>query len=882
MLLDQKTYLSRKNVDEMPTPPRVVAPHRSPLIPALSPVSNDRNVGRDGKPTEVVAQGGEGAPVGTAELCITDRAGPTARVPTAGTFAFEKPCRSGWRCGGGLVSRLVGCLLAGCGAAVGWGQEKPPPSQIRPPQQLALAQLDQLIAAGEAQAAVGLAVRLIDEADERLVPASQVVAGEASRADIERWVPLEMVVHDRLLQTGGQQPAVLEAYRAAYDRIAQDALQAAVARDSVAALERFLRRYFATSWGDEGLLRLSEQAWRRGWVLRARDALRRIDPRWQPHAAATESGAAVEAVDWEQLLGRVPASSVPELADEVAGRPGRPFGSYHGSDLPQADVAVRLIACQLLLGNRPVAEQLARVAGQWFPEATVRIAGRAGSITAMAQWLVEEAGPWPAAGRGFSQPLVPGWSTFGGHPQRVATAGTETLQWQAAPRWVAPFDAGTEMLKPLLPEFARRGREAERAVSLPVIERGRVFLAGTRRLHAWELATGTAWPPGAGEGGWFETPAEPLAEEAKRLPIDAVPRLTLTVADGLLAARFGSLLTTPPDVLLDRPSGSEIALFSLAAEGALVEGYPLAPPAGSEFEGTPLLVGSRLWVGTTHRDEATRLSRLCCYDRATGVLLWQSRPLTQLLQAGSAERGHVSQALASYAEGIVYFHADQGTVAAVAADSGRILWQVRYPRRELDPRQELAARPFDASPGRTASRSAPVAICGPRAIVSASDFDRLMALDPIDGRLIWMTPRGGGAAVAEVLGEVDGCLILGGRQLEWLEASSGRTVARFPGAGTPQPGGGQRQPTGVGRGVLSGQQIIWPTEQKLLVFAARLAAGPRRGEPQLVDQIDLRPWGLRGGQLAVGDRFLVNAGPHHVAVFAGRLRPARRSMTLTE
>jgi outer membrane protein assembly factor BamB len=669
---------------------------------------------------------------------------------------------------------------------------------------------------------------------------------------------------------------VLHAYRAAYDRLAQDALQAAIAADSVAALERFLRRYFATSSGDEGLLRLSEQAWRRGWVLRARDALRRIDPRWQPHAAAAESGAPVEAVDWAQLLSRVPVSAVPDLADEVAARAGRPLGSYLDSDLPQAEVAVRLIACELLLGNQPVAEKLARVAEHWFPEETVRIAGRSGSIDAMTRWLVEEAGPWPAAGQGFSHPQVSAWSTLGGHPQRVATVGTETLQWQAAPRWVASFDPGIDLLQPLLPDTVRRSGEAGQALSVPVIDQGRVFLAGTRRLEAWERASGTPWPPGAGEGGWFETPAAPLAEAAKRLPIDVVPRLTLTAADGLIAARFGSLLTTPPDVLLDRPSGSQVCVFDLSAEGALVEGYPLAPPAGSAFEGTPLIVGSRLWVGTTHRDEATWLSRLCCYDRATGVLLWQSRPLTQFRQAGSTAQGHVSHALASYAEGIVYFHADQGAVAAVAADSGRILWQVRYPRNEL------AAGPFDAAPDTSGARPAPVTICGPRAIVSAADFDRVMALDPIDGRLAWMTPVGSGAEITQVLGEVDGRLILGGRQLHWIEACSGRTVARFPGRGTPQPGGGRRQPTAAGRGVLTGQQIIWPTDEMLLIFAARLAAGQRGREPQWVDQIDLRPWGLRGGHLAVAGRFLVNAGPRHVAVFPGRLRPTRPSMTLTE
>ncbi len=37
----------------------------------LSPMRNDRNVSRDGKPIEVVAHGGEGARVGKADLCGT-------------------------------------------------------------------------------------------------------------------------------------------------------------------------------------------------------------------------------------------------------------------------------------------------------------------------------------------------------------------------------------------------------------------------------------------------------------------------------------------------------------------------------------------------------------------------------------------------------------------------------------------------------------------------------------------------------------------------------------------------------------------------------------------------------------------------------------------
>src|SRR6056297_3658838 len=40
-----------------------------PLSPTLSPMRNDRNVWRDGKPTEVVSHGGEGARVGKADLC---------------------------------------------------------------------------------------------------------------------------------------------------------------------------------------------------------------------------------------------------------------------------------------------------------------------------------------------------------------------------------------------------------------------------------------------------------------------------------------------------------------------------------------------------------------------------------------------------------------------------------------------------------------------------------------------------------------------------------------------------------------------------------------------------------------------------------------------
>lgn len=767
-------------------------------------------------------------------------------------------------------------LLALLTASPAYAQSSAGLHQVTPAQQLSLEQLDQLIEAAEAEAAVKLAVEMIDEADGRLVSTSLILGFQEPPASVESFVPLEVIIHDRLLQASTQRPAVLESYRNTYDAHASTAFEEASANRSIEEIERFLRRYFASSYGDDALLRLADLALERGWVLRARDALRRIDPRWQPHQQAAVAGSPVPAVDWVTMLDRVNAEALPALAAEMETRRGRPLGSYQGSDLPQTDVAARLVYCQLLSGNRDAAEKLAAIAAIWFPEHQVRIAGRSGEVSEMMDWLMEQAGPWPSHATAFTHPQVANWSTVGGHSQRSATASGSLQHFGDVPRWVADIAVLPSEIDLRLPAQAERAGSDQKALSVPIIHEGRVFLSTANGIAGWDLKSGEAWPPGLGDDLMFRAAADAIDAETLRLPVDTMPRFTLTADGSHLAGRFGNVVTGKPQALLQQPSGSQICLLDLDAEGALLDGYPLDPPANSEFEGTPVLVGSRLFVGASRRDEATKQSRVLCYDRLSGQRLWASPPLSLLRQPASREVGNISHALVTHCEGLIYFQSHQGTVAAVEGSSGRLRWMVRYPR------EELAESPFETQRFAEGKRLSPVAITGSHAVICAADLDRVVVVDPIDGRLLWATPPGLGDDIDQVLGAADGRLIMAGHRVYWFDVSSGRLAGVFPNAVTRQAGGGIAQPAGAGKGVMTEQHIFWPTREKVLVFDTELATIEGRSQPRLLDQIDLRPAGIVGGHLAVGGRFLVNAGPRHLAVFEGRLQLSDRSMKLME
>jgi outer membrane protein assembly factor BamB len=137
-------------------------------------------------------------------------------------------------------------------------------------------------------------------------------------------------------------------------------------------------------------------------------------------------------------------------------------------------------------------------------------------------------------------------------------------------------------------------------------------------------------------------------------------------------------------------------------------------------------------------------------------------------------------------------------------------------------------------------------------LAAPADSPRIFAFDAATGQMLWQT----GTEVEDashLLGTAGDWLIAGGRRLYWIslkEEDRGRVKHVWPdGAEGP----------GYGRGVLAGQNILWPTRDKLYVFDQQTA------QPKKVVNLTARE--ASGGNLIVaGGRLLIATAGELIAL----------------
>lgn len=437
--------------------------------------------------------------------------------------------------------------------------------EITPAQRLALTQLEQLIASEEAAAAVDLAVRVIDEADGRVVAVER-----PSRALAETFVPLSVAVHERLLRSEPGDGSALSAYRQRYDRIANDQLMIARQLRSIEALQRWQERYFATSFGDDALLSIADLALQQGRSDTAIAALRRID--------SFEIG--------------------------IAASGEQPVGGYHGSDIPGGEVGARWVDAYLLNGQPARAAQWTALVKQRFGDQPITVAGRPGTVADRLDALIEQAASW------IDRPL----------------SGDGLLSRGMSPAWVRAMPPAARLPTELAPAAAQRSDRRHASQVLPLLADGKLFLHTGRGVIAKTLLDGQPWPPGIGEQALFTAAAAGKSLWPAARPLDAVPRFSLAHQGRWLAGRFGAVADTDARSV-NLQAASQIVVLDLQREGALQSGYPVTAPPHSRFASPPLLTASRLLVALQQTDEATVTTRLLALDLPSGVTLWTSPPI---------------------------------------------------------------------------------------------------------------------------------------------------------------------------------------------------------------------------------------------------------------
>lgn len=612
----------------------------------------------------------------------------------------------------------------------------------------------------------------------------------------------------------GLPPEGLQIYREELDPILKPTFEAARQVADEAALQKLLLNGYCCSFADDALLMLGDLAWDAGEVWRARSY-------------------------WEQLLPAPPPT-----------KPGDPvlWLAYPDSDLDRPSIVGRLILCSIQAGLRSdIQKELAEFARQ-FPNAEGHLAGKTGNLLEILQGLARDSESW----REPVQTSVV--ETFAGSGQRFQVASQPielgNLRWRAA-------------LK-VFGEEPRRGFQRGSQGGLcyfPVVYGDVVLVNDDEHIYAYSLRTGNpAWSDAPGDSPIYSSGIDnrnvgnqPRGFNEALLGNIGLPRFTMTIADGRLYARMGSVQPYTGD------RGGLLVCVDLAqSEGKLVwETFAssVEPDAdGWIFEGSPLVMGGRVYVGLRRLNPQPQ-ANVACFDALTGKLIWNRKLCVGQTNPNFTDFD-VNQHLLTWGDGTLYYATHMGAVAALDPRQGSIKWIVSYPRVEdTKLRHELASR----------LRRGPLPALFANGVlyVAPLDSDELLALDSETGMLKWK--RSFGRPIQSLLGVAKGRLYVSGAELYAVSTDSGQIAWKV---GDPDP-----ESHGFGRGLLVGDLVYWPTHEE--IFLIEQETGVLRQRLPL-----FAVHGQYGGNLVLVDQYLLVTQPDGLAVFSDRGPPVDRSKSL--
>ena len=729
------------------------------------------------------------------------------------------------------------------------------------------------------------AIRRVQEAD-----TGRLVKVELARPieGFERYVTAGEFCQWRLAALAGEAPEALVHYRRLVDPLAESWLREGSQKNDEALVRRVASQAFASRFADDALLKLGDLALARGEPATARAAWHRIAPELTvPPSAATALRAPVGSPLWLPLRKFDFANDGAQLKP-LLDSPGRkPPAFYPDMDLDLAGVRVRLVLASLLEGSHERAKIELAILRLMHPMAEGQLAGRSGRYVDLLQSLVDESASWTA-------PQTTGdWRTFAGNDARnKSAAGDIDLAGQplwsfALPRLTSDRDAiGTGRL-----------RVADEMKSLlsyhPVVVDQTVLLRldarGNSYVIALDLKSGQKhWQVDYSRGLAAEPASEVVADEpfqASDAHADltghvGVARYTLSVQGNRIFARMGSPITLPSERRMARWLAKDQGFLlglDLASQGKPLEGFPIRPESSEwSFEGPPLCDGQFCYLAMRRAQGARSQLYLAAYElqtaagepvdlsdenvRPRGRLAWRTR-LASAAEMGAGDLDQLSHLLVTASGGRIYLNSGAGFVAAVAADTGRLLWLVKYPRAAI-----RTGEP-DQPENHWFRDLVPCLAYKDLVIAAPADSDRVFALEAATGQLAWSLQPGVADDIVHLLGAADDVLLASGDRLYWIDANTGRMLTQFP-AGLPGAAGqASASPRGLGRGTLAGSHVWFPTRESIFVYDQQPALTDFGWQPRLVREIPLVPRGVTGGNLVLADGVLLIATGERLVAF---------------
>jgi len=145
-----------------------------------------------------------------------------------------------------------------------------------------------------------------------------------------------------------------------------------------------------------------------------------------------------------------------------------------------------------------------------------------------------------------------------------------------------------------------------------------------------------------------------------------------------------------------------------------------------------------------------------------------------------------------------------------------------------------------------------------------SDSLNIYAIDAENGAMKWVSAPL--PDVVHLIGVAQGNVLASGDRVWTIDGSSGKIIRSWPDSGVGY--------AAAGRGLIAGNLLYWPTESEIHVIDAKTGLRSQKGS------INLRDFQSQGGNLALGDGFLVIAGVDSLSVFTQNSRLIKRYQQL--
>ncbi len=385
--------------------------------------------------------------------------------------------------------------------------------------------------------------------------------------------------------------------------------------------------------------------------------------------------------------------------------------------------------------------------------------------------------------------------------------------------------------------FGRTRTSSAIPILAPVGDELNVYLCDGEQLWAVRSSDGApVWRVAAESGNDFKRRSPPTTKAHVNLHAPSLHR-----------GRIYAVLDQPAGPASRRGHAQQGLLVCLdARSGEMVFQRPLAQNDDLStvlVDGGPLVYEDRVYlVGRRRKRFGFEDCYLLCYSADTGDVQWVRHLASASVSSFGSRRRSVTYPTAS--EGMVYVCTNIGAVAAIDADTGRLVWLRIYHR---DRTEEEAGVRF-------ARRADPWNYGAPLC------WDEKLICDPLDNENVVVLDRGTGEVLrridtgslghhTQLLGVLDDTLFAAGRSLvAWdLVANEARWTFSLD--------AGQAQ---LGRGQLTRTHVYLPTREGLL--RVPLSGGTVEPHPWPEDAV--------GGNVLVRDDVVVVAGSDRITGYA--------------